>query len=420
MLYALGVVAFALGIVVSVCLHEAGHMLTAKAFGMSVTRYFVGFGKTLWSFRRGETEYGLKSIPAGGFVTIVGMNPADVEDGGVAASEGRAFYQFSVWKRSVVLAAGSVTHVLLAIVLIFLALVAAGLPRAKPADQIPATIGAVFDCVVPGYDVNSLGDLRSCRSGDPVSPAKQAGLQKGDQITRLGTATVNTYADLQQALRTAPTGTSLPLSYLRDGSTRTSSVVLVATQRPDPGTPQGSPTHPTPTIGIASSRVVETVRLGLGEGLTRTGDFTWQLISGSVSAMASLPSRVPPLFNAVLGGQRSTDDPISVVGASRLGGEVADTQGASGIGTFLAMLASLNIFLALFNLVPLPPLDGGHLAITWFERIRSALAARAGRPEPGMVDRNRLVPVTLAVIVVFGAFTLLTVSADIVNPIRIG
>jgi len=139
-----------------------------------------------------------------------------------------------------------------------------------------------------------------------------------------------------------------------------------------------------------------------------------------VSALAALPSRVPALIDSVLGAERSPDDPMSVVGASRLGGEVAQSQGASGIGSFLAMIASLNVFLALFNLVPLPPLDGGHLAITWFERVRSALAARAGRPEPGMVDRARLVPVTLAVIVVFGAFTLLTVSADIVNPIRLG
>jgi len=414
------VVAFAFAIVASVCLHEAGHMLTAKAFGMSVTRYFVGFGNTLWSFRRGETEYGLKSIPAGGFVTIVGMNPADAEDGGVAASEGRAFYQFPVWKRSIVLAAGSVTHLLLAVVLLLVALVGFGLPQAKAADRIPATIGGVFDCVSPQYDAKRPGGLTTCRPGDLPSPAKAAGLHTGDRITALGGATIATYADLQKALRTAPTGRPLPVTYQRDGSTGTTTVTLVVTQRPDAGAADGAPAHPVPTIGIASQRELETVRLGVGEGLAKTGSFTWQILSGSVSALAALPSRVPALIDSVLGAERSPDDPMSVVGASRLGGEVAQSQGASGIGSFLAMIASLNVFLALFNLVPLPPLDGGHLAITWFERVRSALAARAGRPEPGMVDRARLVPVTLAVIVVFGAFTLLTVSADIVNPIRLG
>jgi len=417
MLYAVGVVAFALAIVASVCLHEAGHMLTAKAFGMSVTRYFVGFGSTVFSFRRGETEYGLKAIPAGGFVTIVGMNPADAEDGGVAASQGRAFYQFPTWKRSVVLAAGSVTHLLIAFVLLLVALVGFGLPRAKPADQISATIGGVGECVV---DMDQQGNLRACKPGDPVAPAKAAGLRKGDRITELGTTPISTYAELQRALRTAPTGTAIPVAYVRDGKTVTTTVTLVATQRLDPGAALGTATHPTPTIGIASQRVVETVRLGLGEGLSQTGSFSWQLVTGSVSALAALPSRVPALVDSVFGAERSPDDPMSVVGATRLGGEVAQSQGVDGIGSVLAMLASLNVFLALFNLVPLPPLDGGHLAITWFERIRSALAARAGRPEPGMVDRNRLVPVTLAVIVVFGAFTLLTVSADIVNPIRLG
>jgi len=422
MLYAVGVVAFAATIVASVCLHEAGHMLTAKAFGMSVTRYFVGFGNTVFSFRRGETEYGLKSIPAGGFVTIVGMNPADAEDGGWAASQGRAFYQFPAWKRSVVLAAGSVTHVLLALVLLFVALVGFGLPKAKAPDKISATIGAVSQCVVPGWDLDSKGDLRACRAGDPVSPARAAGLQQGDRITALGGMSVQTYADLQKALRTAATGTPLPLTYVRSGRSVSTTVTLVATQRPAPGTEAGAgaPTHPTPTIGIASQRVLETERLGLVDGVTQTGSFTWQMLTGSVSSLAALPSRVPGLFDSLFGAQRSPDDPMSVVGATRLGGELAQDQGSSGIGAFLAMLASLNIFLALFNLVPLPPLDGGHLAITWFERLRSVLAARAGRPEPGMVDRNRLAPLTLAVIGLFGAFTLLAVSADIVNPIRLG
>jgi membrane-associated protease RseP (regulator of RpoE activity) len=166
--------------------------------------------------------------------------------------------------------------------------------------------------------------------------------------------------------------------------------------------------------------MTETVRKGPIDGAGQAVSLTWEMLGASVSGLAALPSRLEPLARSLVGGTRSADDPMSVVGATRIGGELASNQGVSGIGPFLAILAGFNVFIGLFNLVPLPPLDGGHLAVTWFERIRSALARRAGRPEPGMVDRNRLVPLTLGVIVVLGAFTLLTVSADIINPVRLG
>jgi len=417
MLYAVGAVAFALILVASVCLHEAGHMLTAKAFGMSVTRYFVGFGRTVFSFRRGETEYGLKAIPAGGFVTIVGMNPDDLEDGGAAAAQGRAFWQFPVWKRSIVLAAGSVTHVLLALVLLFVALVGFGLPKVKGTDQSSATLGSVQSCV---YDTDAGGTGRACRPGDPRSPAAAAGLQAGDRVVRLGDREVPTYDAFSRALRTSPVGTPIPVTYVRDGQTRTTTVTLVSTLKPGLGAAKGSPTHPTPTIGVTAFLESYTQHFGVVDGAGQTVSLTGQMLAASVTSLGALPSRIPALFRSLSGGERSVDDPVSVVGATRIGGELAADQGIGGIGSFLAILASLNVFLGLFNLLPLPPLDGGHLAITWFEKARSLIASRRGRPEPGMVDRNRLVPVTLAVLVVFGAFTLLTVSADIVNPIRLG
>ncbi|HTY71468.1 MAG TPA: site-2 protease family protein, partial [Actinomycetes bacterium] len=177
MMFTLGVFLFALGILVSVCLHEAGHLVTAKSFGMKATQYFAGFGPTLWSFRRGETEYGLKALPAGGFVKIVGMTPLEELS---EEDRPRAFYRFPLWQRTVVLIAGSLTHFLLALVFFFFAAWLTGLPNPQLAsyDAMSAkpVIGQVAPCVVQAWDLTKDGELRACRSTDPVGPAKQAGL----------------------------------------------------------------------------------------------------------------------------------------------------------------------------------------------------------------------------------------------------
>src|SRR5438477_10502464 len=179
MAYLLGVALFALAIFLSVCLHEAGHMLTAKSFGMKVTRYFAGFGPTLWSFRRGETEYGLKAIPLGGFVKIVGMTPQD--DDVVPADQPRAMWRYPLWKRTVVMSAGSATHFVLGFVVLWLTLFLVGVPNPDAVDitRQPAMV-TVAPCVFASEDQTG------CVQGDPQSPAKLAGLQDGDVITGLG------------------------------------------------------------------------------------------------------------------------------------------------------------------------------------------------------------------------------------------
>src|SRR6476646_5322403 len=202
MTYGLGVLIFALGILISVCLHEFGHLLTAKHFGMKATQYFAGFGPTLWSFRKGETEYGVKAIPAGGFVKIIGMTPLEEV---APEDEKRSFWRFPLRQRTVVLVAGSATHFLLAI-LIFAAMApTTGLfnPAAASYDPLKTapTIGAVSGCVVVGYDLDKNGALRACRAGDPVGPAKAAGLKAGDKITKVGTTPVSTYGELVTAIR---------------------------------------------------------------------------------------------------------------------------------------------------------------------------------------------------------------------------
>jgi membrane-associated protease RseP (regulator of RpoE activity) len=419
MAYALGVILFAVGILVSVCLHEAGHMVTAKAFGMKVTRYFVGFGPTLWSFRRGETEYGVKAIPAGGFVKIVGMTPLedDVDD----ADQPRAFWRQPVWKRTIVLSAGSLTHFVLGFALLLIAAVFVGLPNPTPLSDVKPTISQVSACVVPGWELGPRGDLRGCRPGDPVSPARAAGLRAGDTLVAVGATRVANYGEAQRAIRSAPAGPTR-ITFVRDGREHTVTADLVATHRPPLGVSAptaGTRTETVSALGFSPQLPPATVRYGPAEGLSQSVRSTGQLFTGTFAAIGKFPEKVPKLFHALRGQQRDPETPISVVGASRIGGEALSAPGPGGATIFLLVLASLNVFIGIFNLFPLLPLDGGHIAIVWFERVRSWIAVRLGRPDPGRVDYNKLMPITYAVVLVFGAISILTIVTDIVNPVRL-
>jgi membrane-associated protease RseP (regulator of RpoE activity) len=411
MAYLLGVVLFALAIFISVCLHEAGHMLTAKAFGMKVTRYFAGFGPTLFSFRRGETEYGLKAIPLGGFVKIVGMTPQD--DDVAPQDQPRAMWRYPVWKRTIVMSAGSVTHFILGFVVLWITLFLVGVPNpALSPDQQPATL-TIADCVYP----TELA--ATCTSTDATSPAKVAGLQNGDKVTSFDGRPVGTYQDLQKAIRAAQPGPAT-LTYERDGQSHTAQVTLVPASRHAVDDPTlTGPVSTVAALGVGwqlPPNVPTTVTYGPVASVGQSVKLTGTLFSGIGTAVTNIPKRVPNLWNALSGKPRDPNGPISVVGASRLGGESVQ-HGAWTL--FLSFLISLNFFVGVFNLLPLLPLDGGHIAISWFERIRSWIYARLGRRDPGRVDYLRLMPVTYAVILVFGGFTLLTVAADIVNPVTL-
>jgi membrane-associated protease RseP (regulator of RpoE activity) len=405
MAYALGIALFALAILVSVCLHEAGHMLTAKAFGMKVTRYFAGFGPTLWSFRRGETEYGVKAIPLGGFVKIVGMTPQD--DDVAPGDEKRAMWRFPVWKRTVVLSAGSVTHFVLGFVLLWIAASFVGVPNPALAKPQPAVV-TVQPCVIP------TPELRECRPGDPVSPASKAGLQTGDKIVNVDGAAIASWEDLLATLRAKPPGPATVVVE-RGGVVQppiTADLVGVERVIDDRGK-----TGTRAALGVGFKLTVPLeVTYGPVEGFSRSIDYTGDAFVGTWNAMKKVPEKLPKLWAAISGEPRDPETPISVVGASRLGGETVERNRWS---IFVLILASLNFFVGVFNLLPLLPLDGGHIAIAWFERARSWLYAKLKRKDPGRVDYYRLMPLTYAVIVIFGGFTLLTVTADIVNPITI-
>jgi membrane-associated protease RseP (regulator of RpoE activity) len=413
----IGVLIFAVGILVSVCLHEAGHLLTAKRFGMKATQYFAGFGPTVFSFRRGETEYGLKAVPAGGFVKIVGMTPLEE----VAPEDrDRAFWRFPLWQRTVVLVAGSATHFLLALLIFYAAAITTGLPNpaAQSFDTMTAkpVVGQVSDCVVQGYDVTEDKRLRDCRASDPEAPARLAGLQHGDRILAVGGTTITTYGDLVRALRSSPAG-PVEISYRRNGVERTTTADLVATRRPalDAKDDKG-PLQTVSAIGLSVRQPRYVLHYSPAGAVGGAVSFLGTSVEQTFQAVAKFPSKIPKLFDAIGGEERDEETPISVVGASRIGGEAIE------IGApifFLVLLGGLNVFIGVFNLFPLLPLDGGHVAIAWYERARSWLAARRGRTDPGRVDYNKLLPVTYVVILLFGGLTLLTLAADIVNPLSI-
>jgi membrane-associated protease RseP (regulator of RpoE activity) len=418
----LGIVVFALGILASVCLHEAGHMIAAKSFGMKVTRYFVGFGPTLWSFRKGETEYGVKAIPAGGFVKIVGMTAQD--DDVAPGDQPRAMWRYPVWKRTIVMGAGSAAHFLLGIVLLWG--VFTFFPHNDTAKLAadPVTIDKVSACVPTKYVFDpATQQAKDCVPGtDPASAAAAVGLRSGDTIVAINGQKISGWYTLSDKIRSLG-GQQVSLTYIRAGQQTTQKVNLPLAQRVkqsviDAGTP---PADVTPNdleeVGVLGiTPVVPTVTDGPLRAFGTAGSQTVALFGGTFAAIKQFPEKIPKLFEALNGQARDPETPVSVVGATRIGGELFQ-QGQ--IATFLLVLASLNFFVGLFNLLPLLPLDGGHIAISWFEKVRGWIYARSGRADPGPVDYMKLMPVTYVVILIFGGFTLLTVAADILNPIKL-
>lgn len=403
MLFGLGVFLFALGIAISIALHEAGHMWTAQKLGMKVRRYYIGFGPKIFSFRRGETEYGLKAIPAGGFCDIAGMTALDE----LAPDEvDRAMYKQKTWKRLVVMSGGIAMNFALGIVLLFGLAVTSGLPNLDPR----AVVNQVT-CVAP-MQAGEADDfaLAPCEG---VGPAGAAGIESGDVVVAVNGKDVETFADLVLATREV-TGTA-EFTIDRDGDQLSLPVDVEQVQRwvVDPATGEIS-SATVGAIGIsAPPRITEYNALTAVPG---TLAFTGELGMLTVHAVFDLPNKVSGLWTAVTGGERDIDTPVSVVGASVIGGQMAER----GIWqSFVLLLAQLNFFLGIFNLLPLLPLDGGHMAIAIYEKVRDWIRGLRGLPAGPPANYMKLLPLTYVVIVIGGAFMLLTLTADIVNPIQL-
>jgi membrane-associated protease RseP (regulator of RpoE activity) len=361
-------------------------------FGMKVTQFFVGFGQTIWSTKKGETEYGIKAIPAGGFNKIVGMTELEDVD---PADEPRSFRRQAAWKRIIVLAAGSFMHFVLALFLLFVVAAGIGLETASSAS----TVGAIEPCLPRHTD-------SSCVSGDPSSPAKKAGLHAGDTIVSVGGIPVHNWTEMGKAIRSQKPGHPVAVVVERHGQR--------VTLHPSLANVKGKGT----TLGVYAAIVFQ--RSGPLSAVSYAGHEFWSMVAGSAQVAADLPKAIPDLFAknraSTPGGQVT-----SVVGAGDVTGQVLEAR----IGwqpkaeLVLLIIASLNIFVGIFNLLPLLPMDGGHIAVVIYERIRYWLARLRGKPDPGPVDYRRLIPVSVGVFALLVGVGLLLVTADIVNPIHI-
>ena len=401
MLTAIGVVAFVVALLTSVMIHEAGHFVTARRFGMKATQFFVGFGPTLWSTRRGETEYGVKAIPAGGFVKIVGMTPLEQVEPG---DEDRAFYQQPAGRRTIVLVAGSFMHFVIAVVLVLFASFAIG----QVVEDSPA-LAKTTDCVASGDD-------QTCGKGDAVqAPAKAAGIKPGDVVVTIDGKKVKDGTDFVKTVRKSA-GEPLALGLLRDGQPVNVTVLPVPVERPS--LTDEDETEQVGAIGVTVQRRLATERQGFVQSLQDSGSTMGLIVKSIGSTFTDKLGTITEIYTP----ERDPNGFVGPVGAGRISGEVLASQETPGVKalSFIGIIAGLNFFVGVFNLLPLLPLDGGHIAVVWFESARDRIRrARGYVGELQRVDLTKLMPLTYVVVLLFVGLTLWILGADIVNPVKL-
>ena len=429
LLYAVGILFMLVGLGLSIGLHEVGHLVPAKLFGVRVGQYMIGFGPRLWSRRIGETEYGFKVLPLGGFISMSGMYPASegksargmfrtlVQDARSAndetiadGAEDRVFYRLPVWKRVIVMLGGPAMNLILAVVIFTVLASGIGL------QQGTTTIASVTECVLPAGTTQT-----ECDPTDPASPAAEAGIRPGDVLFSIDGNAVSTFAEATEIVQRSP-GQTLDLVVARNGETIDLSITPIAAERALTDA-SGQPK----LDGEGEQIVAEVGYVGMGaqmgfvpQPISTGAVMTGENVGRVASIIATLPARLWDVgVSLFTGTERDPDSPLSVVGVGRLAGEVAATD-APVLNRFvvlLSLLGSLNIALFVFNLIPLLPLDGGHIIVALWDGVRRAWAKLFRRPPPPPVDATRLVPLTIIVAVLLIGMGALLMIADVVNPI---
>jgi len=446
--YTLGMVVFFVAILASIGLHELGHMIPAKRFGGKVTQYFIGFGPTVWSRQRGETEYGLKAIPLGGYVKIVGMLPPTVDgvadevsydaDGNKVVrvrksntgmftqliSDARAaewehvkpgdadrlFYKMTWWKKVVVMSGGPTVNLLIAF-FIFWGVFATYGQRTFEPDAGRPVIDSVSQCVIPYVE-----EGRACKASDPPTPAVEAGLRPGDVITSFNGVEITGWGEFRDLIR-GNAGGGAVIGFERDGQAMTGTTNTTVQLRPTSET-DFSLTQ-VGFLGVTPNGHEEVTTGGPVYTIEQMGTMT----KDSVVALAHLPVKVWGVAKAIVGlEERAVDSPVSIVGGGRIAGETAahtEFPLAEKLVFLCMLVAGFNLFIGLFNFIPLLPLDGGHIAGALWEAGRRGLARLFGRPDPGYVDVAKLLPVAYAVAACLLVMGVVLIVGDLVVPVHL-
>ncbi|MER5210839.1 site-2 protease family protein [Streptomyces sp. NPDC002838] len=429
-MFILGIVVFVVGLLVSIAWHELGHLSTAKLFGIRVPQYMVGFGPTIWSRKKGETEYGIKAIPFGGYIRMIGMFPPGpdgrvemrstspwrgmIEDARTAAfeelrpgDEKRLFYTRKPWKRVIVMFAGPFMNLILAVALFLTVLMGFGI------SQQTTAVSSVAKCVIAQSE-----NRETCKASDAPSPAAAAGMKAGDKIVAFDGVRTDDWNRLSDLIRANP-GKTVPIVVDRKGEEVTLQAKIATNQvakKDSSGQVEPGKYVTAGFLGFTAASGV--VRQDFGESVTWMGD----RMGDAVDSLAALPSKIPALWDSAFdGAPREADSPMGVVGAARVGGEIftLDIPPTQQLAMALMLVAGFNLSLFLFNMLPLLPLDGGHIAGALWESLRRNAAKVLRRPDPGPFDVAKLMPVAYVVAGIFICFTILVLIADVVNPVRI-
>ncbi|MEU4455110.1 site-2 protease family protein [Nocardioides sp. NPDC023903] len=447
LLYTLAVIGFILAILVSIGLHELGHMIPAKAFGGKVTQYFIGFGPTVWSKQVGETEYGLKAIPLGGYVKIVGMLPPGADQLGERTDDGalkirksntgmftqlisdarsaewelirpedepRLFYKMSWWKKVIVMAGGPTVNIAIAFFVLWGVFGIYGVHE-NVVDKGHPVVSSLQECLLTWEDQG-----RECRASDKPTPAADAGLKPGDELISFNGTELTSWAVAQELIRDNMDGDAT-IVIERDGEQMTLHTQTVVQERvKDVDDTSANPeTAKVGFFGMSPESHVVTTKEGPVYALKEMG----VMAENAVHSLLRLPVKVWHVALAIVGvEERSADSPVSIVGGGRIAGEIAAHEGldvGEKVASFAFLVGGFNLFIGIFNFVPLLPLDGGHIATALWEGIRRAFAKVFRRPDPGHADPAKLLPVAYVVASALLVMGVVLIVADLVVPLHL-